>query len=82
MSNNRGANNRYYRAKNTPEVIQFCDDHGFKYRWVAGDWQLRIEDVMDIYPGKKRFFWLPDQEWGFYEDYDDLGQIMFDRMSS
>lgn len=78
---NRGARNRYLRAKHTPEVIEFCKDHEFNYEWIAGDWHLRIENVMDIYPGKKRFFWIPTKEWGWYSDYDGLGKIMLERLS-
>jgi hypothetical protein len=77
---NRGAANRYYRAQNTPEVIQFCNDNGFAHRWVNGDWHLRIEDVIDVYPGRKRFFFLPTKEWGWYQDYEDLGRILVERL--
>lgn len=77
---NRGTMNRFRRKKNTPEVIEFCEDNDLKYKWINGDWHLRIEGKMDIYPGKKRFFWIPGGEWGFYDDYDDLGRIMIEKM--
>lgn len=78
----KGDRNRRLRKQNIPEVIQFCDDHEFNYEWMAGDWQLRIEEVIDIYPTRKRFFWLPTKEWGWYKDYDDLGKIMSERTSN
>lgn len=78
---NRGRQNRLSRRENTPEVINFCEDNGFSYKWIDGDWQLRIEGVMDVYPGKKRYAWLAKNEWGYYRDYDDLGRIMLEHMT-
>jgi len=76
----RGYRNKKLREQNKPEIFQFCKDNSFAIRAVAGDWQFRIENVIDVYPTRKRFFWLPTQEWGSYEDYDDLGRIMLERM--
>lgn len=80
MGRSKSNHNRRLRVEHKPEVLAFCKDHGFDYRWVAGDWHMRIENIMDIYPTRKRFFWLPDKEWGNYKDYDDLGRIMTERM--
>lgn len=77
----RGARNRWLREQHKPEIIDFCKDNGFSFKWIAGDWHMRIEGVLDVYPTRKRFFWLPTKEWGWYEDYDDLGRIMFERLS-
>ncbi len=77
---NRSARNRWLREKNKPEVLAFCKDMGFSYRWMNGDWQLRIENVIDVYPTRKRFCWLPSGEWGRYTDYEDLGKIMIERL--
>ena len=72
-------NNAYLRAKHLPEVIQFCKDNMFQYKFIDGDWHIRIENVIDVFPTRKRFFWLPTKEWGWYQDYDDLGKIMIER---
>lgn len=84
MSNwrRRSEINKARREANKPEVLAFCEDAGFSYRWMAGDWHMRIENVMDIYPTRKRFFWLPTKEWGEYSNYDDLGKIMIERMET
>jgi len=76
---NRSYRNRWLRKKNLPTVIAFCEDAGFSYKFIAGDWHIRIENVLDVYPTRKRFFWLPTKEWGWYEDYDDLGKIILER---
>jgi len=82
MGRSKSIRNKINRAKNTPEVIDFCKEAGLKYKWIAGDWHLRIENVMDIYPGKKRYFFLPTQQWGYYEDYDDLGRIYTSKINA
>lgn len=64
------------RAENTPEIVAFCEDNGLTWRYVAGDWHIRIENVLDVYPTRKRFCWLKTAEWGWYEDYEDLGRIL------
>ena len=79
---NKSIRNRHLREQHKPEVLQFCKDMGFSYKWIAGDWHLRIENVLDVYPTRKRYFWLPTKEWGWYEDYEGLGRIMIERMDN
>ena len=74
----RGFKNAALRAKHKPEIIQFCEDHGFKYRWMDGDWHMRVENVLDVYPTRKRWHWLPDAARGSFDDYEDLGRIFIE----
>ena len=72
----RGAINRSLRKKNKPEIFEFCKDMNFSIRAINGDWHFRVENIIDLYPTRKRFFWLDSKEWGTYKDYDDIGSIM------
>jgi hypothetical protein len=75
MSKAKAAANARARAKNTPEIIDFCTDNGLSYTHI-NPYQIRIENILDLYPTTKKYCWLPLQEWGFYTDYDDIGAIM------
>lgn len=72
--------NRQRRAENLLEVKAFCEAVGLEYRFMNGDWQVRIEEVFDVYPTNKKFCWLATGEWGIYDDFEELGKIMVDRM--
>lgn len=74
----KGAWRAIARKQNIPEIQAFCEDMGFTYRFIAGDWHIRIENVLDVYPTRKRYCWLPTGEWGWYNDYEDLGRIMLE----
>jgi hypothetical protein len=50
----RGVQNAIRRTKNLPEIISFCHDMGLKYVWIAGNWHMRIEGKLDVYPTRKR----------------------------
>lgn len=78
----RGAYNAQLRKENIPTIESFCRDLGLTWRFVNGDWHIRIENVLDVYPTRQRYCWLPDQEWGFYGDYDDLGRIFTKHMEA
>ena len=78
----RSAINQQLRKENKPEILEFCKDNGLDYRWVQGDWHIRIENVLDVYPTRKKYFWLPDKQWGEYDNYEDLGQIFANKMET
>lgn len=76
-----GAYNQYLRNKHKPEIFDFVKDMGLSIKAMQGDWHYRIEDVLDVYPTRKRFFWIPDKEWGWYDDYEHLGRIFLERIN-
>ncbi len=71
------------RAENIPEVVAFCEDAGFEWHYVNGQqWQIRVEQVMDVYPTNKKYCWLPTGTWGSYTDYENLGNIFMEMGAS
>jgi len=79
---NRGYMNREQRKKHIPIIESFCKDNGLTYKFVNGyEWHIRIEKVLDIYPTRMRWHWLPTGERGELEDYDDIGRIFLERIN-
>ncbi len=78
---NRGAYRQRLRDKNKPEILDFCNDLGLRYVWIAGDWHLRIESSFDVFPTSKRWHHIQSEARGSYEDYDDLGRIFLEYMT-
>lgn len=80
MSRN-GARNARLRAEHLPTIKDFCADHDLEYEFVNGyEWHVRIEKVIDVYPTRNKWHWLPTGERGQFKDYDDLGRIFMERM--
>ena len=48
---------------------------GLRYYWIAGNWHMRIDDRLDVYPTRKRYHWLPTGERGSFADYEELGRV-------
>jgi hypothetical protein len=75
MTRSKTLANEKARARNLPEIIDFCTEAGLSYRFLT-PYQIRIEEIFDVYPTNKKYCWLPLAEWGFYTDYDGIGAIM------
>ena len=78
----KGAINQAKRDKNKPEIFAFAEDNNFSIEAIAGDWHYRLDSVMDVYPTRKRYCWLPEQAYGSYADYEDLGVKMITHLES
>jgi len=76
----RGAINAGLREKNKPEILDFIDDLKLEYRWIAGDWHLRIENKFDVFPTTRRWFNIVTKYRGDFRDYEDLGRVFFEQM--
>lgn len=79
----KGHRNAQLRKDHLPTIVSFCDDMDFKYKFVHGfEWHVRIEDVLDVYPTRNRWHWLPTGERGGFSDYEELGQIFLERLNN
>ena len=72
-------NNAYLRAQHMPLLLEFLDNEGLRYKWVAGDWHLRIENVFDVFPTSQKWHYIPDDIRGKYTDYESLQKHFMER---
>lgn len=68
--------NWIHRNEHLKWITSFLDDHDMSYRFLAGDWHMRVENILDIFPTRNRYFFLPTKERGSFDDYDELGEII------
>lgn len=66
----------YYRKKRTEMVEKFCRKADFVLVPLNSGYQLRIENVLDVYPVNGRWCWLPTGERGDWNSINDLRDIM------
>lgn len=64
------------RNHNTTAVGNFCRSYGMKLESLNNGYQLRIEDVLDVYPTNGRYCILKTGERGGWESKADLKQLM------
>ena len=76
----RGDYRASLRAKNNPTIYAFIDDLELEYKWLAGDWHMRIEKKLDVFPTSRKWFNIVTKERGDFRDYDDLGRVFFEQM--
>lgn len=67
---NRGNASR--RAAHMPLLMEFLENDGLSWRWVAGDWQMRIENVFDVFPTSQKWHYIPKDIRGRYDDFESL----------
>lgn len=78
---NKGATNAYLRKKHLPTIKGFCQDNNLSMEFINGfEWHIRIEKVLDVFPTRNRWHWLPTGERGSFHDYDELGRIFMERL--
>lgn len=66
-----------WRANRTRFVREFCTTYGFKLESLNHGYQLRIEDVLDVYPTNGKWHWLLTGERGDWDSVDDLkGELL------
>lgn len=64
--------NARLRHRHMPLLMEFLDNEGLTYKWIAGDWHLRVERVFDIYPTSQKWHYIPKDIRGRYTDYQSL----------
>lgn len=65
-----------WRTKRTDEIEHFCSKNGFSLVPLNNGYQLRIENVIDVYPTNGRWCWLPTGERGGFHTTNDLRKVM------
>lgn len=79
MSSSAARNNQLHY--NTAVVMSFCRQYKLDVSPLNNGYQLRIENVLDIYPVNGRWHWLPTGERGGWNNLKELRQIMLDRLT-
>lgn len=74
------AKRAYSKNIHTLEVERFCSANNFTLTILNNGFQLRIEDMIDIYPVNRKWHWLLSGERGTWQDVDDLRKIMLKRI--
>lgn len=73
--------NAKLRKEHLPTIKDFCEDAGLEYEFIHGfEWHVRIAKVLDVFPTRNKWHWLPTGERGRFEGYEELGQIFMERM--
>lgn len=74
----RGARNAYLRQKHIMIIQDFCDRSGLEWHYVHGyEWHIRIDNVLDVFPTRKRWHCLITDHRGSFSDYEELQDIYF-----
>lgn len=61
---------------NSKIVKAFCEHHDLKYQVLNSGYQIRIEELVDIYPVRRRWHNIRTGERGEWEGEEDLRKIM------
>lgn len=68
--------------KNSQTVEEFCSKYGFKVVPLNHGYQLRIEEILDVYPVRQRWHFLVDNSRGGWTDLESLRKIMLKKLQS
>lgn len=71
-----------WRAKRTKVVEDFCREYNFSLNPLNHGYQLRIENLLDVYPTNGRHCILQTGERGDWETPADLKQLMLKALPS
>jgi hypothetical protein len=69
-----------WRNKRTTIVGNFCRQYGFKLEALNHGFQLRIENLVDVYPTNGRYCILRSGDRGDWNTTKDLRQIMLEAL--
>jgi len=70
--------NRFIREKNLEWITEFLEEAGLSWKFINGDWHIRVEGELDIFPTRKRYHFIPTDERGGFRDYEHLGEIILE----
>lgn len=63
-------------ADNTALIQRFCDKYGFKIYSLNNGYQLRVENIIDVYPVRQKYHILRNNERGEWATDHDLRQLL------
>lgn len=66
--------------KNHTIIAEFCDKNNIEYVTYNNGFQVRLEDILDLYPVSGRWHKLSNGQRGDWEDEEDLRKIMLEAM--
>lgn len=75
----QAARERYF-YKRTNSIEKFCNQYGFSFVKLNNGYQVRIENVVDVYPVNGRFHWLQSGERGEWDNSNDLRRLFLDKL--
>lgn len=59
------------REKEKCAVHDYCEANGIKMEFI-NDFQIRLNDTLDVYPTAKKYCYLPKPVWGMYTRVEDI----------
>jgi hypothetical protein len=68
--------------RNSKLVKQFCDKYGFQMTLLNHGYQIRIEEIFDVYPVRQRWHFLVDGTRGTWTNIPDLRRVMLRKLES
>lgn len=66
--------------KNTQAIQEFCSKYGFSYRVLNRGYQIRIEEVVDVYPVRMKWHWLSTGDRGEAHSMEHLRKLMLHKL--
>lgn len=74
-------NTRHEAFQTNGELIkEWCEQQGMKYEYLNNGYQIRIEDVIDVYPVRLKWHWLSTGERGQLNYLEELATVMLQRI--
>lgn len=61
------ARNVQSRNKHLCKLIDLAEEQGYTLKHIT-DYQVRVNGVLDVYPTRLKYFYLPTKEWGTLRD--------------
>lgn len=78
MSSPAARERYFYRRTNAIE--KFCNQYGFSFVKLNRGYQVRIENVVDVYPVNGKWHWLQSGERGEWDNGNDLRRLLLDKL--
>lgn len=66
---------REQREMEKCEIDDFCKQHKLEQEYIT-EYQIHIENVIDIYPTGKKYFLLKEKKWGMYNFTADILKLL------
>ena len=63
--------NKQRLNQNKAELLEFCKKHNLPYKMIM-EYQIRVDNRIDIYPTRKKYCILGINSWGVYCDLEEI----------
>lgn len=63
--------------ENTEIIEEFCAKHNLSLKYLNNGYQLRVNDVIDLYPVRQKWHYIKTGQRGTWEDINDLDLGIF-----